>query len=101
MTHVAPLPARVRHSFKYPKLVRVVWQNVQTRRKRSFAAGVLARDMEHAFDIAECIVGCMVPITSKTRFRVHYALAELERDAVIKDATDPRTVWTTFHKEVI
>lgn len=54
----------------------------------------MARDQEHAYEIAECIVGCMVP--PNLPLNVVYETAILEREARVTDAHAEETFWERF-----
>lgn len=83
-------------AFRFPQLVRAVWTHPDTRRKRAFVAGVLAFDYDHALDICDCIVGCMVPQVKGCKFEVKFQTAELDREARLQDGHDAATPWRTL-----
>ena len=83
-------------AFRYPQLVRVVWIDPVTRKKRSFSPSVVARDSDHAFDVCDAVLTCMVPMGRK--LRIGYQTAVLDRPARAADVFDRATEWVTFCK---
>jgi hypothetical protein len=83
-------------TWKHSRLVRVRWVDRRSKRTRKFVAGVLARDQEHAYDIAECVVGCMVP--PSLQLDVTYSTAILDREARVADAHSEYTPWEVFER---
>lgn len=81
-------------TWRHSRLVRVRWKNRRTLRVRSFVAGVLAENYEHAGEIADCIVGCMVP--PNMPLNIAYETATLDREARVQDGHHKDTVWERF-----
>jgi hypothetical protein len=81
-------------TWRNSRLVRVRWKNRRTLRVRSFVAGVLAHDERDAAEIADCIVGCMVPVNLP--LNIAYETAVLDREARVADGHAEATVWERF-----
>jgi len=81
-------------TWQHQRLVRVRWANRRTHKVRLFVAGICARDLQHAYQIADCVIGCMVP--PSLPLDVKYQTAILSRNPTQEDLHSSRTVWETF-----
>lgn len=84
-------------TFRFPRLVRVLWTDFRTKKRKQFCPARLARDEDEAWAIAEAADFLMVPQRAK---RIVYQTAVIvDRRATGKDALAVDTQWQSFMTE--
>lgn len=83
-------------TYRYPQLVRVLWTCPRSKKRKSVFATRLARNVDEAFEIANALEFCMVPVDAR---RLVYQVAVLGRRATARDALQIDTQWATFFRE--
>ena len=82
--------------YRFPQLVRVVWSDARSGRRKSYAAYRLARHDEEAFEIAGAIEFCMVPQNAR---KLAYQVSALDHRPTSREAASMETTWVTFWRE--
>jgi hypothetical protein len=83
-------------TYRFPRLVRVVWTPQKGGARKAMAAVRLARSEQEAWDIANAVEFAMVPSTAR---RLVYQTARIDGRASARAALNPDTVWETFFRE--
>lgn len=81
--------------YAFPRLVRVQWKNRSTGAVRSFVAHNVAENEQHALDIGDAIMTCMVP--EFLPLAVRYQVALLSRAPNVRDMHARETPWETIN----
>lgn len=83
-------------TYRFPRLVRVVWTPQKGGARKAIAATRLARNSEEAWEIAQTLEWVMVPQTAR---KLTYQTALLDGRATARAALNPDTHWETFFRE--